>query len=220
MTGMKIAIVGGTGFIGEGLALRWARNHEILIGSRDPNKARKAAPEYVESLSCRGISSIIKGYSNEEAITEAEIVVISVPYESVPGVLGNARPFFKDQVVVSLVVPMKKNDYYEYTPPPQGSAALEMRDILPTEVKIVSAYHNVSAKKLCNLDLEIEGDVVVCGDDDDAKKMVMSLTREIRNLRPFDGGPLRSSYMIEALTPFLLNLGKRNGMRDLGVKFV
>jgi NADPH-dependent F420 reductase len=134
--------------------------------------------------------------------------------------LKNLKPCFKDQVVISLVVPMKKNKWFEYTPPKQGSAALEIRDILPESVKVVSAYHNVSAKKLANLNLELDYDVVVCGDDEGAKRTVMELTREIKNLRPLDGGGLASSYIIESLTPFLINLAIRNRLSDLGVKFV
>jgi NADPH-dependent F420 reductase len=115
---------------------------------------------------------------------------------------------------------MKKNKLFEYTPPKQGSAALEIKEILPKTVKVVSAYHNVSAKKLAALDLSLDYDVVVCGDDEGAKRTVMELTREIKNLRPLDGGGLASSYMIESLTPFLINLAIRNGLSDLGVKFV
>jgi NADPH-dependent F420 reductase len=115
---------------------------------------------------------------------------------------------------------MKKNKWFEYTPPKQGSAALEIQEILPKTVKVVSSYHNVSARKLANLELSLNYDVVVCGDDDKAKRAVMELTHEIKNLRPLDGGGLSSSYMIESLTPFLINLAIRNGLSDLGVKFV
>ena len=87
-------------------------------------------------------------------------------------------------------------------------------------INVVSAYHNLSFKKLCNFDLEIEGDVVVCGDYEGAKQVVVKLTQEIRSVRPLDGGPLRESRMIESLTPFLINMAIRNGLSDLGVKFV
>ncbi len=97
---------------------------------------------------------------------------------------------------------------------------MRYRDILPKTVKVVSSYHNVSARKLAKLELSLEYDVVVCGDDKNAKQTVMELTREIKSLRPLDGGGLASSYMIESLTPFLINLAIRNGLSDLGVKFV
>lgn len=218
---MKIAILGGTGSIGEGFALRWAEKHDIMICSREVDRAVKAAEEYTGTLLDKGLLCCgITGCENETAVGDAEVVVLSVPYHGVISLLKNLKPCFEDQIVISLVVPMKKNAWFEYTPPKQGSAALEIRDILPESVKVVSAYHNISAKKLANPEQNLDYDVVVCGDDDDAKKMVMELTREIKSLRPLDGGGLASSYMIESLTPFLINLALRNGLSDLGVKFV
>lgn len=218
---MKIAILGGTGSIGEGFALRWAEKHDILLCSREIDKAVKTAEEYTSTLLNKGLLCCgIKGCKNENAIGDAEVVVLSVPYQGVVSLLKSLKPFFKDQIVISLVVPMKKNKWFEYTPPEQGSAALEIKDILPESVKVVSAYHNISAKKLANLELNLDCDVVVCGDDEAAKRTVMELTREIKNLRPLDGGGLEYSYMIESLTPFLINLAIRNGLSDIGVKFV
>ncbi len=218
---MKIAILGGTGSIGEGFALRWALKHEISICSREIEKAVKAAGDYSGTLLNKGLLCCgITGCSNETAIGDADVVVLSVPYQGVITLLKDLRPYFSDQIVISLVVPMKKNKWFEFTPPEQGSAALEIKDILPESVKVVSAYHNVSAKKLADLELALDYDVVVCGDDEHAKRTVMELTNEIKNLRPLDGGGLASSYMIESLTPFLINLAIRNGLSNLGVKFV
>ncbi len=218
---MKIAILGGTGSIGEGFALRWAARHDILICSRELDKAVKAAGEYSGALLDKGLLCCgITGCTNETGIKDVDVVVLSVPYQGVISLLKNLMPYFRDQIVISLVVPMKKNKWFEYTPPKQGSAALEIKDVLPKGVKVVSAYHNISAKKLANLDVTLDYDVVVCGDDEDAKRTVMELTREIKNLHPLDGGGLASSYMIESLTPFLINIAIRNGLSDLGVKFV
>jgi NADPH-dependent F420 reductase len=218
---MKIAILGGTGSIGEGFALRWAEKHDIMICSREVDRAVKAAQEYTGTLLNKGLLCCgISGCTNEVGIKDVDVVVLSVPYQGVVDLLKNLKPFFKDQIVISLVVPMKKNKWFEFTPPKQGSAALEIKDILPESVKIVSAYHNISAKKLADLELALDYDVVVCGDDEHAKRTVMELTHEIKNLRPLDGGGLASSYMIESLTPFLINLALRNGLSDLGVKFV
>ncbi len=218
---MKIAIIGGTGSIGEGFALRWSGKHEIMVCSREEEKAEKAAIDYRNTLSEKDMSCCgMLGCTNETGISEADVVVLSVPYQGVIQLLQNMKASFNDQIVISLVVPMKKNHWFEFTPPKQGSAALEIRDILPKSVKVVSAYHNVSAKKLANLELRLDYDVVVCGDDEDAKKTVMKLTKDIKTLHPLDGGDLSFSYMIESLTPFLINLAIRNGFSDLGVKFV
>jgi NADPH-dependent F420 reductase len=218
---MKIAILGGTGSIGEGFALRWAEKHEILVCSREIERAINVASDYTHILSNKGIQCCtITGCRNEAAIKDADVVVLSVPYQGVVLLLEKLSPLFRDQIVISLVVPMKKNKWFEFTPPKQGSAALEIQEILPKTVKVVSSYHNVSARKLANLELSLDYDVVVCGDDEEAKKTVMELTHEIKNLRPLDGGGLASSYMIESLTPFLINLAIRNKLSDLGVKFV
>ncbi|MDP2767246.1 MAG: NADPH-dependent F420 reductase, partial [Candidatus Methanoperedens sp.] len=186
---MKIAILGGTGSIGEGFALRWAAKHDIMLCSREVDRAVKAAQEYTGTLLNKGMLCCgIAGCTNETGIKDVDVVVLSVPYQGVVQLLKNLKPCFKDQIVISLVVPMKKNKWFEYTPPKQGSAALEIRDILPKSVKVVSAYHNVSAKKLANLESSLDYDVVVCGDDEAAKRTVMELTREIKSLRPLDGG--------------------------------
>jgi NADPH-dependent F420 reductase len=216
---MKIAILGGTGSIGEGFVLRWAEKHEVMVCSREADKAVKAADEYKERLLNKGVSCNLGGCANEMGIRDVDVVVLSVPYNGVTALLKSLLPCFNDQIVISLVVPMKKNKWFEYTPPKQGSAALEIQEVLPKTVKVVSAYHNVSAKKLANPDITLEYDVVICGDDEAAKRKVMELTGEIKNLRPLDGGGLESSYMIESMTPFLINLAIRNRLSDLGVKF-
>jgi NADPH-dependent F420 reductase len=218
---MKIAILGGTGSIGEGFAMRWASKHDISICSRQVDKAIEAAGKYEWTIKNKGqFCCGITGCSNESGIKDADVVVLSVPYQGVISLLNNLLPLFKDQIVISLVVPMKKNKWFEYIPPVQGSAALEIKDVLPKSVKVVSAYHNISAKKLLNLELSLDYDVVVCGDNEESKKTVIELTKEIKNLHPLDGGGLISSYMTESLTPFLMNLALRNGLSNLGIKFV
>lgn len=217
---MKIAILGGTGSIGQGFAMRWGEKHDIMVCSREADKAVKAADEYKERYSNMGLScSSIGGCANEMGIKDVDVVVLSVPYNGVTTLLKSLLPHFNDQIVISLVVPMKKNKFFEYSPPKQGCAALEIQDVLPKTVKVVSAYHNISAKKLANPGIVLDYDVVVCGDDEAAKRKVMELTREIKSLRPLDGGGLESSYMIESLTPFLINLAIRNNLSDLSVKF-
>lgn len=218
---MKIAVLGGTGNIGEGFVLRWADKHEILLCSREIDKAVSSANKYTERLANKGFFCCgMTGCKNETAIGDADIVVLSVPYQGVTTLLKDLRPCFSDQIVISLVVPMKKDKWFEYAPPKQGSAALEIEDILPDSVKVISAYQNISAKKLADLELTLDYDVVVCGDDEHAKRTVMELTHEIKNLQPLDGGDLASSYMTESMTPFLLNLAIRNGLSNLGVKYV
>lgn len=218
---MKIAILGGTGKIGRGLALRWAPKHEILVGSRSAEKARKAVEEYKRELLNQGISDRVSAHDNADAAKLSEVVVIAIPYEHAVETLREARNAFKNQVVISTVVPLKKVDgYFAYTPPKEGSAAVEIRNVLPRSVRVTSAFHTVSSEKLADLGAELDNDVVICGDDAQAKKVVSELVREIKNLRPLDGGPLELSGMIEAFTPLLVNIGIYNRIKYPSIRFV
>jgi len=178
---MKIAILGGTGRIGEGLATRWAVRHEIYIGSRDVDKAKDAAYGYSCKLTDQGLECQIDGKSNKEAVEKADVAVLSVPFEAaLDDLIECLRPVLKNQIIISLVVPMKKeNGSFEYTPPEEGCAALHIQHLLPG-MKVVSAYHNLSYRKLCKLDLEIDADVAICSDNADAKEVVIDLTRDDR----------------------------------------
>ena len=219
---MKIALLGGTGDIGEGLALRWAmRGHEIIIGSRREEKAKKAAEDYIKRLKEVGHDVEIKGYENGKAAEEAELVVVSIPYEYMEPTIKGIRDSFSDQIVVSPLVPMKKiRGCFVYSVPEKGSAAVELRELLPEGVSVVSAYQNVAAAKLADLSRTLDYDVVVCGDDERSKKIVMELTEQIPNLRALDGGILENSMMVEAMTPLIITVAIRNKMKDLSVKFV
>lgn len=219
---MKIAILGGTGKMGEGFACRWAPRHEIYIGSRDKVKADEAANDYTQKLMSHGKKCHISGMGNKSAAKNADIIVLAVPYDVAIDLVKHIQDVLKDQTIISIVVPMTKTvNQLEYIPPIEGCGASHIRSIIksPT-VKIVSAYHSISYNKLSNLGLRIECDVLICGDDIEAKKIVMNLTREINNLRPLDGGSLCESHNVEFLTPFLINIARRNGLSDLGIKFV
>ncbi|MER3447235.1 MAG: NADPH-dependent F420 reductase [Candidatus Dadabacteria bacterium] len=218
---MRIALLGGTGDIAEGLVLRWSKiGHEIFIGSRSDEKAKGIASEYRGVLSKLGVNSHIEGLVNAEAARAAEVVVISIPFEYAASTIHQIRDSFNNQIVISPVVPMvKKGKIFVYSPPPQGSAALEIKETLPETVKLVSAYHNLPAKALREIDHVLNYDVVICGDDKDAKDEVKRITEEIPDLKVLDAGPLESSMMIEAITPLIINLNMRY-KREFSVKFV
>ena len=218
---MRIALLGGTGDIAEGLVLRWSKiGHEIFIGSRSVEKARGIASEYRETLSKLGIDSRIEGMINAEAARVAEAVVLSIPFEHAASTVRQIRDSFTNQIVISPVVPMvKKGKVFVYSPPSQGSAALEIKEALPETVKLVSAYHNLPAKALREIDHVLNYDVVICGDDKYSKDVVTRITEEIPALRVLDAGPLESSMMIEAVTPLIINLNMRH-KQEFSVKFV
>lgn len=219
---MKIALLGGTGDIAEGLVLRWSKaGHEIFIGSRSDEKAKGIAAEYVEKLKGLGIEPRIHGMPNADAAKQAEVVIISIPPEHAAATVAQIKDSFTDQVVVTPVVSMKREGKaFIFNPPAQGSSALEIREALPQTAKLVSAYHNLPAKELSEIDRTLDYDVVICGDDDGAKEVVKKLTEDMPNLRVLDAGSLDVSSMIESMTPLIVNLNVRYKPQHFSVKFI
>lgn len=221
---MEIALLGGTGDIGQGLALRWARDtdHSVIIGSRDADKAEQKANEYYSLLKKTGITPDIAGYSNETAADSAEVVVVSVPPEYAPQTVETVAPVLgEDDVLVSPAVQMSRDaSGFHYDPPETGSVAEEIDRAAPDDVPVVSAFQNLAAGALSDLENDPEADVVVTGDDGEAKETVMALAEDIDGLRALDGGPLANTGVVESVTPLLINLAMNNdGMHDLGVRF-
>ena len=218
---MKIAVVGGTGDCGQGFIKRLACEHEIIIGSRRAEKAEAAAAELTSFFKDRGINARIEGMENGRAIETSEIVVLSVPYKFIESVTVDLKKSYTDQIVISPVVPMARVDkHFEYTPPAQGSAALLVKDLLPSSVRLVAAFHTVSYTAFQDLDRRVEGDVLIAGDDPGAKEVVADLVRMVKDLRPLDGGPLKVAAQIEGLTPLLLNIGRLNKVKNAGISVI
>ena len=239
---MKIAILGGTGNIGKGFALRLSYKHEVTIGSRNIEKAKASAAEYNEILEKYGSNDKIEGTDNKTAAQNADIVLLAIRYENIPSVIELINPILDKQIIVSVVVPMAKDrcyinqdssplkipvspedynaNYFCYTTPPAGSAAQEIAMLLPEGIELVSSFHNVPAHTLADLDMELDYDIGVCGNSMHSKSIVSDLVRSIPNLRPLDVGPLETSAMVESLTPLMINIASRNQMKNLGIKFV
>ncbi|MDS0477261.1 NADPH-dependent F420 reductase [Natrinema sp. 1APR25-10V2] len=221
---MEIALLGGTGDIGQGLALRWARDsdHSVVIGSRDADKAEQKANEYYSALKQTGVTPDIAGYSNETAADSAEVVVVSVPPEYAPQTVETVAPVLgEDDVLVSPAVQMSRDaSGFHYDPPETGSVAEVIDRAAPDDVPVVSAFQNLAAGALSDLENELEADVVVTGDDSEAKQTVTALAEDIDGLRALDGGPLANTGVVESVTPLLINLAMNNdGMHDIGVRF-
>jgi hypothetical protein len=215
---MKIGIVGGTGDIGEGMALRLSHIHEVVLGSRDESKACTASECTIETLKGRGISSRCRGVSNQEAVDAGDIIVLALPFAHVESTLSGLSGF-EDKIVISPVNPIAKSGHFYHNPPQEGSAALFIQNRLPKSVRIVSAFNNIAAHKWKDLDATLDYTVAVCGDDVQAKQIVMDLISDIPSLSPLDAGPLSVSSIVESITPLLLNIAKNNKMRDVGVYF-
>ncbi|MFC6716480.1 NADPH-dependent F420 reductase [Natrialbaceae archaeon GCM10025810] len=221
---MRIALLGGTGDIGQGLALRFAHDtdHEVLIGSRDPEKARDAVAEYEAELESRGVEASIKGFANEMAADRADVVVLAVPpYYAGDTVEAIEEKLDGDQILVTPAVGMQGDeDGLHYHPPKAGSVTQLVANRAPDEVPVVGAFHNLAADALSNLDDDLDLDTLVVADDADAKSTVRALADEIEGLRSLDAGPLANAAEVESVTPLVINVAKYNdGMHDVGVTF-
>jgi NADPH-dependent F420 reductase len=219
---MKIAIIGGTGDIGEGLALRLAQHNEVTVGSRDAAKAVEAADSYNKLLKSRGMKDEIKGMANEDAAKDAEVVILAVRYQfAVPTIQAlNQAGALDNQIVITPIVPMSKGKLCAYTPPECGSATKQCCAVLAPGMRIVSAFQSLPAPRLADLDDKLGFDVIVCADDEEAKKTVMKLAEQLGDVRALDGGTLEEASLIESLTPLLINLAIRNKTKPLSIKFV
>jgi NADPH-dependent F420 reductase len=221
---MRVALLGGTGDIGEGIALRLARDtdHEVVIGSRDAEKAERRAGEYVELLGERGHDVDVEGYGNEEAAASATVVVASVPPEYAPSTVETVADELDDgDVLVCPATQMDRDaDGFHYDQPAAGSVAEAVAAAAPDDVPVVGAFQNIAAGALTTLDNDLDVDVVLTGDDADAKATVGDLVADVDGLRALDAGALANSPEVEAITPLLINLAMNNdGMHDLGVRF-
>ncbi|MFA9425696.1 NADPH-dependent F420 reductase [Natronorubrum sp. A-ect3] len=221
---MRIALLGGTGDIGQGLALRFARDtdHEVLIGSRDPEKAREAVDDYEAELEERGVDANIKGFKNGMAADRSDIVVLSVPPYHVGDTIESVEDSLDaETILVTPAVGMKGDeDGLHYHPPGTGSVTELVAERAPDEVPVVGAFHNLAADALSNLDNDLDLDTLLVADDDDAKETLRNLTNEIEGLRALDVGPLANAAEVESVTPLVINIAKYNAdLHDVGVKF-
>ena len=221
---MRIALCGGTGDIGEGLALRWTYDtgHDLIIGSRDPEKARTKAEEYGTELESRGTETTIKGFENAMAADRADVVVLAVPpYHIRDTVEAIADRLDSDTVLVSPAVGMKRDDAgLHYNRPSAGSVTEMVAEVAPDGVPVVGAFHSLSAGKLANLDIELDEDTLLVGDDEDALDIVHLLAEGICGLRSLSAGSLENAAEVESLTPLLINLASHNDdLHGVGVTF-
>jgi len=203
---MRIAVLGGTGPEGLGLAARLAQIGEtVILGSRSAERGEEAAKKLREKLP----QATIRGATNAQATTEAEVVVLAFPYEGIDVILADCAAPMAGKVVIDTIVPMKVVSKFAFVEPPaEGSAGEHIQARVPT-AKVVSAFKHQSAHHLIELEHRMEGDVLLCGNDETAKKLVVDLVTRIRDLRPVDAGDIRNARVFEPMTALLLNINRR-----------
>ncbi|MGZ4349723.1 MAG: NADPH-dependent F420 reductase [Solirubrobacteraceae bacterium] len=213
-----VCIVGGTGALGFGLAVRLGRaGVPVVIGSRDAGRAREAT----ERAAAQVPGAQFSGAENSEAVQGAEIVVLSVPFRSQSETLTNLKnALTPEQLVVDATVPLAAAVSGKATRTLgvwQGSAAQQAQEMVPEGVRVVSAFHSVSAALLTDLDHELDEDVLIAGDRKADKARLIELVDRIDGLRAVDCGPLEMARILEQTTPLLISINVRNKTRA-GIK--
>ena len=217
MTHPTLAVIGGTGEEGSGLALRWAAaGYPVLIGSRNRERAVAAATE-LSSLLPSSEPARIGGDTNSDAAEAADVIVLSVPYDSQSGILEQIRAGCEGKTVVSVVVPLKPPRVSRVWRPPGGSAAEEAQALLGDGARVVAAFQNISETHLKDLEHAVDCDILVTGDDKEAKQTALELT-QAAGMRGIDAGPLVNSSVSEGLTALLIGINIRNKVKGSGIR--
>ncbi|NKB23171.1 MAG: NADPH-dependent F420 reductase [Kiritimatiellae bacterium] len=216
---MKIALLGGTGPQGRGLALRWAlAGVDVIVGSRNAERGQKIAEELSERLG-KAKGKII-GMSNADAVAQAdEFVVLAVPYAGHRPTLESLKDSLHEKILVDVVVPLVEDNPKKVSMPPEGSATEEAQAILGESIPVVGALHNVSAHVLDKTDLPVNCDVLVCGQNKEAKDKVIALVEKL-GVQAFNAGLAVSARAIEPITSILirLNISKGTPFKHAGIK--
>jgi len=221
-TTRPIAIIGGTGPAGMGIALRWARAGEtIIIGSRDVQRAEQAAATIQEKV---GSQAQVSGMENAAACAAADVLMLTVPFEGQAALLKQLKPAMTEgSILIDATVPLAASVGGRASRTLgvwQGSAAQQAAELVPRNVSVVAAFHNLSAE-LLNGDAALDCDVIVCSDDPDASQLTRQLAAKIPGVRAIDGGKLENARTIEQITALLIGLNIRHkghaGIRITGL---
>lgn len=216
MTKPTIAVIGGTGAEGSGLAVRWAAaGYPVVIGSRSAEKAAARGEELAGQLPFG--SALLTGLENGPAAAAGDIIVLSVPYSAQAGTIAQIADASRDKVVVTVCVPLKPPKVSVVWQPEAGSAAAEAQAQLGEDVRVVAAFQNISATHLFDLAWEPNCDVLIAGDDKEAKAVAAELA-QAAGFFAVDAGPLTNASVIEGLTALLIGINIRNKVKGSGIR--
>jgi len=216
---VRIGIVGGTGEIGEGMAMRLSRIMDVVVGSREEAKAQETCECCLNSAKERGLECSVEGGTNQDVVDESDLIILAIPFKHLASTIKGLSGW-EGKIVISPVNPMERRECFLYTPPGEGSAALYLKTLLPESTQICTAFNNIAGNRWRNVDEELEYSVPVCGDDAASKQVVMDLVDRISLLKAYDAGPLSCSHIVEGITPLLLNVARYNRMKDVGIRFL
>ncbi len=218
---MKIAIVGGTGDQGIGLALRFVKaGLEVIIGSRDVEKAENVVNTIKNILKDDSLN--IYGMTNSEAADNGDLVIMTVPLQAQMGTIFSIKDHVENKILVDATVPLDScigGKPVRYVNVWEGSAAERTAEFLKDKKAIIiSAFNNISAASLINIEADVDCDCLISGDDDEAKAEVIRLAEMIPGVRGIDCGFLENARMVEKITPLLINLNIRNKIKLAGIR--
>lgn len=210
----KLAVIGGTGSEGRGLATRFAlAGHVVLIGSRDAERAAATARE----IQAAHAEASVQGMSNSDAVRASEIAIMTVPYSVQRTTVEALRTELRGKILVDATVPLVPPKVARVQLPADGSAVAQIQTLLGDEVRVVSAFQNVSAHALNDQDHLVDCDVLICGDDVEARSVVVDLAADI-GMRGIHAGPIVNSAAAEALTSILIAINMRYKLPGAGIR--
>ncbi len=213
-----IAVLGGTGKEGSGLATRWAEfGYPVIIGSRSTEKAQARAAEMNDAMRGRDVRWPIRGLDNRSAAGHADHAILTVPYRAHQATLMGLAMALKGKFLVDVTVPLRPPKVRAVQLPPGGAAALEAQSLLGAEVQVVAAFQNVSSEELNIDDHSVDCDVLVCSNSSEARAFAIQLA-EAAGMRGIDAGPLENAIAVESLTPVLLHINRKYGIRGAGIR--
>ncbi len=211
----KIAIIGGTGREGSGLGYRWAlAGHEILIGSRNADKAIKAVEDLMPRFEGKEVK--ISAWTNEEAVEQCDIAVLTVPFSAHAATLEDLKDRLQGKLLIDVCVPIVPPKVTKVQMPPEGSAALQAKAILGTDVQVVDAFQTISFEHLLSGE-EIDCDVLVAGGNKEAREVVIGLAEDIC-LKAWDAGVIENTVVLEGLTSILIGLNIKYKVPSAGIR--
>ena len=209
-----VAVIGGTGAEGSGLALRWAAaGLDVIIGSRQREKGERVATELSEALG----RNAIRGMDNLGAAQAGDVVVLSVPYAAHRATLEQIKPGVAGKVLIDVTVPLKPPKVSRVYVPEEGAASVQAQAFLGEDVQVVAAFQNVSAVHLAHGGDPIDCDVLICGDTPAAREVAVDLARAA-GLRGIHAGALANAVAIESLTAVLIAINRRYKIRNAGIR--
>ena len=210
-----IGIIGGTGREGSGLGYRWAlAGHKIIIGSRNEEKALKAVEELLPRFGDNRVE--ISGMSNEKAVENCDIAVLTVPFSAHASTLEGLKDQLQGKLLIDVCVPLVPPKVTKVQMPEEGSAALQAKAILGANVQVVDAFQTISFEHLLSGE-EIDCDVLVAGGNKEAREIVIGLAEDM-NLKAWDAGVIENTVVVEGLTSILIGLNLKYNVPSAGIR--